>query len=252
AAALRDSLLDATRRADVSDAAAARLEEAISQLPEGVVVCDGNGDIVVCTEQAAPYLSPRHGDVLAERVVTELLQNARGGRRELRTVELYGPPRRTLAVSAVPPPAGAVALIEDVTDRRRLESVRRDFVANVSHELKTPVGALTLLAETLTAEDDVEVTRRLAERILAEGQRLARIIEDLLDLSRIESEESHNHEPIAADALVREAVDRVRPSADPHRITLEVGEVSPRLTIVGDRRQLVSALVNLLENAVTY
>jgi two-component system sensor histidine kinase SenX3 len=85
---------------------------------------------------------------------------------------------------------GAVAIIEDVSDRRRLEAVRRDFVANVSHELKSPVGALGILAEALQLEDEPTVSRRLAERMQTEAFRVARIIDDLLDLSRIESEES--------------------------------------------------------------
>src|SRR5205809_183174 len=117
-AALRDSVLHASRRTDAAEATMGRLQAAISQLPEGVV-----------------------------------------------------------------------------TNRRRLEAVGGDIVANVSHELMTPVGALTLLAVTLAADEDMEVTRLLAERILAEGQRLARIIEYLLDLSRFEWEESHNHGP---------------------------------------------------------
>ena len=79
-------------------------------------------------------------------------------------------------------------MIDDVSERRRLEMVRRDFVANVSHELKTPMGALGLLAETLVVEPDGEVAQRLANRIHTEAFRVSRIIDDLLDLSRIESE----------------------------------------------------------------
>ncbi len=96
-------------------------------------------------------------------------------------------------ISATPLPSaaglGALAVIEDATERRRLEAVRRDFVANISHELKTPVGALALLAETLLNEDDAAVTQRLAERIVTESFRVGRTIEDLLELSRIESGE---------------------------------------------------------------
>ena len=92
-------------------------------------------------------------------------------------------------------PLGVIAIIEDVSERRRLEEIRRDFVANVSHELKTPIGALGLLAETLTVEPDPEVAQRLARRIHTEAFRVSRIIDDLLDLSRIESEEAPPREP---------------------------------------------------------
>jgi two-component system sensor histidine kinase SenX3 len=147
---------------------------------------------------------------------------------------------------------GAVAIIEDVSEGRRLEAVRRDFVANVSHELKTPVGALALLAETLAEEDDQAVTRRLARRMQIESARVGRIIEDLLDLSRLEAEESPVREPVAVHLVVGQAVEQVRPAAELRQIGLEVADVSSRLRVVGDRRQLVSALFNLLENAVKY
>ncbi len=78
---------------------------------------------------------------------------------------------------------GALAIVDDISERRRLEATRRDFVANISHELRTPIGAVGLLAETLLAEDDPVVASRLAERIVAEAFRLARTIEDLLVLS---------------------------------------------------------------------
>src|SRR5690606_5866977 len=138
------------------------------------------------------------------------------------------------------------------TERRRLESVRRDFVANISHELKTPVGALGLLAETLATEDDPAVARRLAERMLAEAFRVGRTIDDLLELSRIEADEVATREDVLVRTIVGEAVERVRSAADRRTIQLEVAPISERLGVVGDRRQLVSALSNLLENAVKY
>jgi two-component system sensor histidine kinase SenX3 len=147
---------------------------------------------------------------------------------------------------------GAIAVIDDVTERRRLEAVRRDFVANISHELKTPVGALSLLAETLLAEDDVEITRRLAERIVTESSRVGRTIEDLLELSRIESGEAPMRSHVPVNLVVAEAVERIRPAAEQAGIDLVVREPNRRLAVLGDRRQLVSAVYNLLDNAVKY
>jgi two-component system sensor histidine kinase SenX3 len=139
-----------------------------------------------------------------------------------------------------------------VTERRRLEAVRRDFVANISHELKTPVGALALLAETLLNEDDAAVTQRLAERIVTESFRVGRTIEDLLELSRIESGELPRREPVPVDLVVAEAMERIRPAAEQAGIDLVVREPDRRLAVFGDRRQVVSAIYNLLDNAVKY
>ena len=142
--------------------------------------------------------------------------------------------------------------IEDVSERRRLEDIRRDFIANVSHELKTPMGALGLLAETLQFERDPAVANRLAERINSEAFRVNRIIEDLLDLSRIESEGSPSREPVPVSLIVADAIERIRTSAEQHQITLNFVEPDSNYVIVGDRRQLISAVHALLENAVVY
>jgi two-component system sensor histidine kinase SenX3 len=181
----------------------------------------------------------------------------RDGLTGSRTLDLYGPPRRTMVVSARPvltagQPVGGLALIADITERRRLEAIRRDFVANISHELKTPVGALSLLAETMLTEDDPQVCRRLAGRMLSEATRLANTIEDLLVLSRIESEERTASEVVPVEQVVSEAVNRIRPGAESVGITLDVVSPEPHLRLEGDRRQIVSALYNLLDNAVKY
>jgi two-component system sensor histidine kinase SenX3 len=147
---------------------------------------------------------------------------------------------------------GALAVIEDVSERRRLEAVRRDFVANISHELKTPVGALGVLAETIASETDTRVIRRLAGRMTGEAIRVGRIVDDLLALSRIEAEEQQLRESLSVKDLISEAVDRVESLADRAGITVDAESVGRRHTVRGDRRQLVSALTNLLENACKY
>jgi two-component system sensor histidine kinase SenX3 len=234
-----------------------RLERALGSVSLGVVVCDEQGEIVYSNEQAAPFVRAHHSDLLAERAVLDLLRAAADGQAQSRPLDLFGPPRRTLNVVAVPlddgwRSIGGVAVIEDVSERRRVEAMRRDFVANISHELKTPVGALGLLAETLGGEEDVDVVRRLAARIQLESQRVARIIDDLLDLSRIESEEAPLRDPVPVHLVVAQAVERVRGAADQQGIVIDAPEAPPRLSVLGDRRQLVSALYNLLENAVKY
>ncbi len=240
-----------------SSSDAIRLRRSLDTLTQGVVLCDENGTVVYRNSHANTLMTSRHGDALAAQAVTELLEDAwhEGGAE--RTLDLYGPPRRTLSVRAHliddgRRPLGVIALIEDVSERRRLEEIRRDFVANVSHELKTPMGALGLLAETLVAEPDAAIAQRLASRIHTEAFRVSRIIDDLLDLSRIESEEAPPREPVLVNLVMADAVERVRSTAEQRGIHLRLEEPSPPVAVLGDRRQLVSAMHALLENAITY
>jgi len=248
---------DAAEAVTEASSDAIRLRRALDTLTQGVIVCDENGEVAFRNARAVALMNNRHGDALAAQAVTELLENAWQDGSAERTLDLYGPPRQTLAVRTRliddgRRPLGVIAIIEDVSERRRLEEIRRDFVANVSHELKTPIGALGLLAETLTVEPDPEVAQRLASRIHAEAFRVSRIIDDLLDLSRIESEEAPPREPIYINLVMAEAVERVRSAAEQRRITIELDEPDPPVHVVGDRRQLVSAIHSLLENAVTF
>jgi two-component system sensor histidine kinase SenX3 len=235
----------------------ARGRSALNAIPQGIVICDEDGSEVFRNEIAHAFAGARHAEVLVEHAVQEALAVALRGTPQRRNLDILGPPRRVLLISAVPiddgaRATGALAVIDDVSERRRLEAVRRDFVANISHELKTPVGALGLLAETITAEDDPAVTRRLAARMTGEALRVGRIIDDLLALSRIESEEHPVREPVVVSAVVQEAVDRIASLAEAHGIGISTDGVGRRHTVRGDRRQLVSALANLLENACKY
>ena len=248
---------DAAEAVTEASSDAIRLRRALDTLTQGVIVCDENGEVAFRNARAVALMNNRHGDALAAQAVTELLENAWQEGSAERTPDLYGPPRQTLAVRTRliddgRRPLGVIAIIEDVSERRRLEEIRRDFVANVSHELKTPIGALGLLAETLTVEPDPAVAQRLASRIHAEAFRVSRIIDDLLDLSRIESEEAPPREPIYINLVMAEAVERVRSAAEQRGITIELDEPDPPVHVVGDRRQLVSAIHSLLENAVTF
>jgi two-component system sensor histidine kinase SenX3 len=248
--------------------ALSRLDAALAMLPQGILVYDAVGDLTFSNAVASGYLTARHGDALVEEAIAELSAQAvrdaaaaAAGADEppvpTRSVDLFGPPRRTLVLRAMSLASsddrlGILVVIDDVTDRRRLEAVRRDFVANISHELKTPVGALGLLAETLLAEDEPAVARRLAGRMLDEAFRVGRTIDDLLALSQIEADEAGTRDEVPIGAVVAEAVDRVRPAAEQQGIVIDVVDAPARLVVLGDRRQLVSAAYNLLENAVKY
>jgi len=186
-----------------------------------------------------------------------LVRVARDG--EIRETELELPGgalgRGTVLLEVRVAPLGArhlLLLAEDRTEARRVDAVRRDFVVNASHELKTPVGALALLAETVAeAADDPEAVRRFAARMKVEADRLAVLVQDILQLSRVQVGESQeDFVPVDVRALVGEAVDRARTSASARDITIEVG--GDPAVVLGDHDLLVTVVRNLLDNAVAY
>ncbi|MGY0068191.1 sensor histidine kinase [Streptomyces sp. QTS137] len=254
------------------------VDTVLSVLRSSAVVLD-EADGVVKASSAAYALGLVRGGKLA---VDPMLQMARDTRRdgEIRQVELDLPRRGTgrgeaLAVSARVAPLGSrlvLLLVEDLTEARRIEAVRRDFVANVSHELKTPVGALSLLSEAvMDASDDPQAVERFAGRMQGEATRLTNLVQELIDLSRVQNDDPlEDAEPVRVEDLVAEAVDRCRHAAGTKQITMasnvwmpeaaDQGESGRRaestatgdLRIWGNRGQLAAALGNLVENAVNY
>jgi two-component system sensor histidine kinase SenX3 len=238
------------------DRLAQSLEAALDRVSEGVVVCDPDGREVYRNRRAANLVPTRlDGALVGQTIEARLAEACRGASSES-AIDLYAPSRRTLVVRAFgltgqDGPLGAAAIVEDASERQRIDAIRRDFVANVSHELKTPVGALSLLAETLQDEDDPEVVARLSQRVGAEAERLGRIIDDLLDLSRIEVNEADHEAAVLAD-LLDEVVGPLRPLAVARQIHLELAPVPSRVTLSCNRRDVVSAISNLVDNAIKY
>lgn len=146
-----------------------------------------------------------------------------------------------------------VVLAEDQTQARRLEAIRRDFVVNVSHELKTPVGALALLAETVEdAADDPEAVRRFAGRMQQEATRLSALVHEIIELSRLQVAGALEQvQVVDVDAVVAEAVDRARVKAEAKSVRLDVGGATGA-RVPGQHDLLVTAVRNLLDNAVAY
>jgi two-component system sensor histidine kinase SenX3 len=232
--------------------------DVLAVLRSSAVVLNGEDRVVRASPTAYSY-----GLVRDDRLVAaDLLELARKVRRdgEIREAELEVPRGPlgggTLALLARVAPLGStliLLLLEDRTEERRVDAVRRDFVANVSHELKTPVGAISLLAEALLdAADDPEAVRRFAGRMRTEASRLSELVQDVIDLSRLQG-----HDPLRAPELVRlddivtEAVDRSRLAAEAKSITIGVGGQKDVL-VRGDGTQLVMALGNLIDNAVRH
>ncbi|WP_407685234.1 sensor histidine kinase [Mycobacterium sp. HUMS_1102779] len=147
----------------------------------------------------------------------------------------------------------AVVFVHDQSDYARMEATRRDFVANVSHELKTPVGAMTLLAEALLASaDDSETVRRFAEKVLIEANRLGDMVAELIELSRLQgAERLPDVTAIDVDTVVSEAISRHKVAADTADIEVRTDAPSG-LQVLGDPTLLVTALANLVSNAIAY
>ena len=187
------------------------------------------------------------------RVVRRKKENHRG------SIELARGPigggKRELEVSVTPlnDQGMVLVLISDESEARRIEAVRRDFVANVSHELKTPIGALGLLSEAiLGAKDEPDAVVKFASRMQSEAKRLTELVQEIIDLSRLQSSDPLQKAlDVEVSDVVREAVDQAQFSSEQRAITLEIGEIEDA-TVIGDREQLITAVHNLVENAVSY
>jgi two-component system sensor histidine kinase SenX3 len=236
----------------------------VEALDQGVVVIDRD-DRAVLVNPAARAMGVLDVDRLMFPELSDLALKCRENAAIVAgTIDLplgrLGRGPIALAVTAVPLPAvgddhvdDVALLLADVSDQRRLEAVRRDFVANVSHELKTPVGALMLLAEAVQdASDDPETVARFAGRMQHEGTRLARLVGELMELSRVQG-----MDPMPAATavdvrnLVDESADRARLAAEQAGITVEV-VCADGLVVRGSEAQLGTAVANLVDNAIAY
>ncbi|MER7244533.1 ATP-binding protein [Kribbella sp. NPDC000426] len=215
-------------------------------------------------DQVLQASAPAHvlGIVRGERlVVDDILTMVRQVRRdgEIRQQDLEivrGRLGATQYVSARVAPLGSqlvLVLVEDRTRERRLEAIRRDFTVNVSHELKTPVGALILLADAVSeASDDPEAVQRFSDRMRIEASRLSRLVKEIIELSRLQGDDPlENPGPVDVNGIIETAVDRCRIDADDRDIKIVV-KTEPDLEVMGSEDQLAMAIGNLVENAINY
>jgi two-component system sensor histidine kinase SenX3 len=231
----------------------------LSVLSSSAVVLDHSDNVLMASQAARTFGLVKDGQLMVGELLALVRQTRRDGQTREGEVDLsgstFGGRRTSFAVRVAPMGSDGLILLlaEDQTESRRVEEVRRDFVANISHELKTPVGALALLAETMEeAADDPEAVRRFAGRMRQEASRLTYLVQDLITLSRIQAAEPMP-DPITVDlsAIVADAVDRVRMKASARGIDL-VAVCEERVVVLGDEDLLVTALRNLLENAIAY
>ncbi|WP_350278915.1 ATP-binding protein [Kribbella sp. HUAS MG21] len=215
-------------------------------------------------DQVLQASAPAHvlGIVRGERlVVDDILTMVRQVRRdgEIRQQDLEivrGRLGATQYVSARVAPLGSqlvLVLVEDRTRERRLDAIRRDFTVNVSHELKTPVGALILLADAVSeASDDPEAVQRFSDRMRVEASRLSRLVKEIIELSRLQGDDPlENPGPVDINAVIETAVDRCRIDAEDRDIKIVV-KTEPELEVLGSEDQLAMAIGNLVENAINY
>jgi len=232
-----------------------RARAALDSLPVGVVLVDPDGMVVTKNDMAmsATGSGTGHGGVLVQESVDRHIEHARLGRAGRSEVELFGPPKRVIQLqSTLLGDGGVLIAIEDISERSRLDAVRTDFVANISHELKTPVGAIAVLAETLADEDDLEIVQRLSNKLVEEAHRAATSIDDLLELSRIELGGQAVRDRVGVSTVLRDGVVRSLAAAEQQNIRIDLDEPDVALCVMGDRRQLVSAISNLIDNAIKY
>jgi two-component system sensor histidine kinase SenX3 len=234
-----------------ADSKETELLEVIENLPIGVYLKRADGSVWM-SDAFRDVVETKHGQVLVEEVVDRLLTGISVSESRAERISLVGPPPRHIMVVArgLPNEVG-VAAIENVSEQVRLDSVRTDFVANISHELKTPIGAVSLLAETLADEDDLATVSRLAGKIVAETTRLSSTIDDLMELSRIELGGSAVKDPVSLRSVAEQALARVSGSAEQCGVSVVISGKQV-IDVCGDIRQLVSATSNLLDNAIKY
>ncbi|MBA2538130.1 MAG: PAS domain-containing protein [Deltaproteobacteria bacterium] len=227
-------------------------------MTQGVIAIDDDHKIELLNDAARKMLgvtSSPVGEPLIEFVrvpeVFGLIEDARAASAE---VELLGGVKTLIRVAHKYGGPGRVLLLEDVTAMRRLESVRRDFVANVSHELRTPVSVIRANAETLLAgaKDDPVMAPKLIDGLHRNAERLARILTDLLDLSRLEAGQYRLElTPVPVGALAEQSMTAVEPQAAKRNVKVSI-TVSDELVVKADAKALDQILVNLIDNGVKY
>ena len=235
----------------------------LAAMDEGVLLIGGDGEVRYANPAAlrlvgriaAESRGPSHdgGRPYVPPSLRRLIEDARGAGTVRESEIEMGRPARTVLASSFPVGGEGLALLvlRDVTEARQVDSIRRDFVAAASHELKTPVASIQAAAETLShaLDEDPEAAHRFVAHLIRDSERLSRIVRDLLDLSRLESERA-SFAPVRLDALAREELDRLNERIREAALSIEID--SEPVTVSGSGQDLALLVSNLLDNAVRY
>ena len=230
----------------------------LDSLPEGYIVVNSEGEI-----ERAAKLAKSFGLIVEDalrpnvaQMVREVLETGKTRDVEFDLIKTLKRERRSrriwVRIARVNPDL-AVIFFEDQTEKRRLDETRRDFIANISHELKTPIGAINLLSETLVqVAEEPELVRKFAGKLENESGRLSQLVQEIIQLSRLqETDALSNPQIVSIDGVVSEAMERMEVEAKSRQITLSRGG-ERGLEVYGDYSLLVTAVRNLLDNAVRY
>lgn len=243
------------RRLTEAEQATATLEMVLGAIPQGTILVDANDRVVYANPSAHDMFGsvPEDLTALAPLQLQGAVREARGrGRQEVRVFD-HGSPTRRMRAVATPFSADSrvLLILVDITESERTDSIRRDFVANASHELKTPVSTIIASSEAMqiALSRGDESAAGFADRIEHSARQLSRLVADLLDLSRLEKE-TVELKPVRVDLIVDDEVERVRMRLQEKELTIDVNTVE--LTVLGSRRDLAIALRNLLDNAIRY
>lgn len=235
------------------------LVTALNQLDDAILVV-APGEVAIYTNTEAEKLGIfRDGRMQSEELLASIRVVRRTNVKQTGTIEIargpIGEGKREITVNLIPLNDNELVLVllRDESEAQRVHDVRRDFVANISHELKTPIGALSLLSEAvLGAKEDSEAVSRFAARMQIEAKRLTDLVQEIIHLSRVQdSDPLQEAQLLSASDIIKEALDQCRTTADSRKITLTFQE-SKDAKILGDRDQLTMAIHNLIENAINY
>ncbi len=238
--------------AKVPDDQLERFMDALDLLPIGIVIVDLKLNRRVRNNAAVAMTGVRYVDILVDQAVDAMIDEIKVAKSGNRILEAVAGTTRYFKISgqAMDDQRGIVT-VEDITEKSRIDTVQTDFVANLSHELKTPIGAVAALADSLNGETETEVVWRLAERIVTESHRMSRIVDDLLDLSRVEFGGTEEWTDIDLATVLVEVVSTNQHAAKRQGLGLSLTG-SAELLVRGDRSQLVSVFSNLVDNAIKY
>jgi two-component system sensor histidine kinase SenX3 len=229
----------------------------LSVLRSSALVVDHNDEVLKASAAAYSFGLVRGNQVAVQELADLIRQVRRDGQiRETELVTASARAGRSTHVTARVAPLSSrlvLALVEDRTRERRVEAIRRDFVANVSHELKTPVGALNLLAEAVQeAADDPEAVTRFAGRMQTESARLTKLVQQIIELSRLQGDDPlGDPEPVDVDAVISRSIDQSTIDAQSKGITV-IHDGQRGLSLLGNGDEVALALGNLVANAVAY
>ncbi len=236
-----------------------KLNDLLELTDADYLIVDSEDSVVTCSETVV-NIGLVNGNRVTSEAIRKLIRSARK-KDELIETEVAIPRgsltngfhERRVRISSIGKDGTVAVLIFDDTEARRLDAVRRDFVANISHELKTPIGGISILAEALAeASNDPELVKNFSERMQIEATRLSHLVQEIIDLSRIQDHNTmQNSEMVSLNKVIEEAIDQSKVLAGKRHVELNFAS-DEEVQFFGDRKQLVMAISNLIENAINY